>query len=165
MSVCHQWAQYNIGYYLSDGIYPKWATFVKTIPLPQGPKNKLFAERQESVRKDVERAFGVLQARFAIIRGPARLMDQREIGIVMRACVILHNMIVEDERDNYELAFDYDVVEGTVPEPIVNHDHHPCYETYFQRSCQVRNSNTHLALQADLIEEIWKRNSGTRQRT
>ena len=63
--------KYNMGYYLSDGIYPRWATFVKTIPLPQGAKTKLFAERQESVRKDVERAFGVLQARFAIIRGPA----------------------------------------------------------------------------------------------
>ena len=151
--------QYNIGYYLSDGIYPKWATFVKTIPLPQGPKRKLFAERQESVRKDVERAFGVLQARFAIVRGPARLMDQNEIGTIMRACVILHNMIVEDERDNYELAFDYDVVDGTVPEPLVNHNHHPCYETYFQRSCEVRNSATHAALQADLVEEIWKRNS------
>ena len=92
----------------------------------------------------------MLQSRFAILRGPARLMDQREIGIV------------DDERDNYELAFDYDVVEGTVPEPIVNHDHHPCYETYLQQSCQVRNSNTHLALQVDLIEEIWKRNSGPR---
>ena len=67
--------QYNIGYYLSDGIYPQWATFVKTIPLPQGPKKKLFAERQESVRKDVERAFGLLQARFAIVRGLALLMD------------------------------------------------------------------------------------------
>jgi len=97
---------YNIGYYISDGIYPQWAIFVKTIPLSQGPKKKLFTERQESVRKDVERAFSVLQARFVIVRVPARLIDQIEIGIIMRACVILHNMIVEDERDNYELAFD-----------------------------------------------------------
>ena len=67
---------YKIGYYLSDGIYPKWATFVKTIPLSQGQKKKLFAERQESVRRDVERVFDVLQARFAIVRGPARLLKK-----------------------------------------------------------------------------------------
>ncbi|XP_020238606.1 uncharacterized protein LOC109817687 [Cajanus cajan] len=60
--------QYNMGYYLADGIYPDFATFVKTISMPQGKKRKLFAERQESTRKDVERAFGVLQSRFAIIR-------------------------------------------------------------------------------------------------
>jgi len=41
--------KYNIGYYLSDGIYPKWAIFVKTIRLPQEPKAKLLIERQESV--------------------------------------------------------------------------------------------------------------------
>jgi len=57
--------KYNIGYFLSNGIYPKWATFVKTIPLPQGVKAKLFVERQKYVKKDVERAFGVLQAYFA----------------------------------------------------------------------------------------------------
>ena len=91
--------KYNIGYFLSDGIYPRWATFVKTIPLPQGAKAKLFAERQESVRKDVERTFGVLQARFAIIRGPARNMDKAELGMIMKTCIIVHNMIVEDERD------------------------------------------------------------------
>jgi len=116
--------QYNIEYYLSDGIYPQWVAFVKTIPLPQGPKKKLFAKRQELVRKDVERAFSVLQARFAIIRGPAHQMDKKEISVMIRAYVIIHNMIVEDEQDNYELAFDYNVVEGTAPELIVNHDHY-----------------------------------------
>ncbi|KAJ0472765.1 putative harbinger transposase-derived protein [Helianthus annuus] len=64
---------YTMGYYLADGIYPKWQTFVKTIPSPRGNKNKYFAKAQESARKDVERAFGVLQQRFAIIRGPSRM--------------------------------------------------------------------------------------------
>jgi hypothetical protein len=52
---------YTMGYYLADGIYPKWSTFVKTIPSPHGQKRKLFAEFQERTKKDVERAFGVLQ--------------------------------------------------------------------------------------------------------
>ena len=61
---------YKMGYYLTDGIYPKWPTFVKTIPAPQGRKRKLFATIQEACRKDVECVFGVLQAHFAIVYGP-----------------------------------------------------------------------------------------------
>ncbi|XP_042404845.1 uncharacterized protein LOC121995074 [Zingiber officinale] len=64
---------YTKGYYLTDGIYPEWATFVKAFPCREDPKRKLFKERQESARKDVERAFGVLQFRWTIVRGPARL--------------------------------------------------------------------------------------------
>ena len=99
---------YSMGYYLADGIYPSWATFVKTIPEPQGNKKKYFAKAQEACRKDVEWAFGVLQSRFAIVRGPARLWDEESLGNIMRACIIMHNMIVEDERDEYTDEYDCD---------------------------------------------------------
>uniref|UniRef100_A0A0D3DWV2 Uncharacterized protein n=1 Tax=Brassica oleracea var. oleracea TaxID=109376 RepID=A0A0D3DWV2_BRAOL len=59
---------YNLAYYLTDGIYPKWSTFIQSISLPQDPKAEFFAKVQEATRKDVERAFGVLQAQFAIVK-------------------------------------------------------------------------------------------------
>ncbi|GKC73918.1 putative nuclease HARBI1 [Tanacetum coccineum] len=52
--------QKNMAYYLTDGIYPSWAAFVKSITSPQIRKHRLFSQHQEAVRKDVERAFGVL---------------------------------------------------------------------------------------------------------
>uniref|UniRef100_A0A0D3BK64 Nuclease HARBI1 n=1 Tax=Brassica oleracea var. oleracea TaxID=109376 RepID=A0A0D3BK64_BRAOL len=70
--------EYNLAYYLTDGIYPEWATFIRSIRLPQGPKHSLFATAQESVRKDVERAFGVLQARFTVIKNPSSLWKKIE---------------------------------------------------------------------------------------
>ncbi|GJZ76260.1 putative nuclease HARBI1 [Tanacetum coccineum] len=52
---------YPWGYYLVDGIYPELATLVKTISKPADNDNKriLYKQKQESPRKDVERAFGV----------------------------------------------------------------------------------------------------------
>ena len=100
---------YNMAYCLADGIYPSYPTFVKSIRLPQSEPDKLFAQRQEACRKDIERAFGVLQARFKIIREPARLWDIADLAIIMRSCIILHNMIVEDERETYAQHWtDYD---------------------------------------------------------
>ncbi|XP_006655110.1 putative nuclease HARBI1 [Oryza brachyantha] len=96
---------YSMGYYLADGRYPSWATFVKTILEPQGNKKKYFAKAQEACRKDVERSFGVLQSRFAIVRGLARLWDEDTIHNITTACIIMHNMIVEDERDEDDYNF------------------------------------------------------------
>ncbi|CAH9080302.1 unnamed protein product [Cuscuta europaea] len=89
--------QYNMGYYLSDGIYPQYATLIQTISQPTSMKEKLFAKCQESVRKDVERAFGVLQSRWHIVKGPARMWSATDLGKIMKTCIILHNMIIESE--------------------------------------------------------------------
>nr|XP_040245471.2 uncharacterized protein LOC120964694 [Aegilops tauschii subsp. strangulata] len=53
---------------------------------------------QEPCRKDVERSIGVLQARFAINYGHAHFWDQKDLWRIMTVCVILNNMIIEDER-------------------------------------------------------------------
>ncbi|XP_047961879.1 uncharacterized protein LOC125206682 [Salvia hispanica] len=89
--------QYHMGYYLADDIYPRWPVFVKTITCPMGDRRVLFAAKQEAARKDVERAFGVLQSRWAIVKGPTRLWFKEVIADVMYACIILHNMIVKQE--------------------------------------------------------------------
>jgi hypothetical protein len=88
--------EYNMGYYLADGIYPDWATLMKSVSSPLGNKRKWFSERQESCRKDAERTFGVLRARFKILHCPGRLWCQAELNTIMTTCIVLHNLIVED---------------------------------------------------------------------
>jgi hypothetical protein len=55
---------HTLGYYLADGIYPKCVTFVKPLVKPQGKEE--LDNTQVAVRKDVKRAFGVLQAQFVL---------------------------------------------------------------------------------------------------
>nr|GEU89075.1 hypothetical protein [Tanacetum cinerariifolium] len=68
---------YKQGYYLADVIYPTWSTFVKTFSIAMDEKTLKFKRVQESARKDIEQAFGVLQGRWGIIRQPAQPNMQR----------------------------------------------------------------------------------------
>ncbi|GJT25301.1 ALP1-like protein isoform X1 [Tanacetum coccineum] len=54
---------YNRGYYLAGGIYPTWSAFVKSYSIARTQKDLNFKQAQESARKDIERAFSVLQSR------------------------------------------------------------------------------------------------------
>jgi len=40
-------------------------------------------------------------------------MDKVELGMIMKTCVILHDIIVKDECDLYDLAYEYDDVRTT----------------------------------------------------
>ncbi|KAL7590059.1 hypothetical protein Lser_V15G39712 [Lactuca serriola] len=88
---------YKRGYYLTDGIYPPLYVFVKSFTCPNDPKRKKFKEAQESARKDVERTFGVLKRRSQVLTVGARSYEVKRLQHVMYACIILHNMILEDE--------------------------------------------------------------------
>jgi hypothetical protein len=70
-----------------------------------------------------------LQARFAVVQGPSRFWDKRILHDIMTTCVILHNMITEDEKDlNLELFFDN---VGTCVKPTRNPDKIQAFlETY-----------------------------------
>nr|XP_023916280.1 uncharacterized protein LOC112027863 [Quercus suber] len=148
--------EYTMGYYLADGIYPKWSTFVKTIPSPRGHKNKLFAKAQEANRKDVESAFGVLQARFAIVRGPARFFYSETLQDIMKACVILHNMIIEDERDvNEAVEVDYEQIDDN-PTIQPSRENTNEFTEFIETHQCIRDHKIHSQLQLDLIEHLWQ---------
>nr|GEW25843.1 hypothetical protein [Tanacetum cinerariifolium] len=86
---------YPWGYYLVDGIYLELVTLVKTIPEPSDDDHKQirYMQIQELARKDVERAFGVLKKKWAILANPARPLKKERIMNMMYTCIILHNMI------------------------------------------------------------------------
>ena len=151
---------YNMGYYLTDGIYPKWATIAQSISHPQELAHEFFTNKHESYRKDVERAFGVLQARFAIVRGPARFWHHEDLSLIMKVCIILHNMIIEDERvdDNELVAIaygndDYDSL-GTDGPVEVSRSPIP-FDQFMASNRAIRYSNTHYALRLDIIAHLW----------
>ncbi|XP_040374565.1 uncharacterized protein LOC112198736 [Rosa chinensis] len=157
--------EYGQCYYLVDGIYPKWGSFVKAIRNPITPEQAHFTKMQESYRKDVERAFGILQARFAIVRGPARGWDREDLSYIMMTCIILHNMIVDDEREeDEESPFDPDDIPTRPRKTQIyeryEDDHEvernrPELEEFMTRYQGVRCPIVHRVLQGDLVNHLW----------
>ncbi|XP_019166679.1 PREDICTED: uncharacterized protein LOC109162433 [Ipomoea nil] len=154
---CHyviQGQQYNTGYYLAIGIYPKWSTLVQTIHEPRGPKKKLFAMMQEACRKDIERAFGVVQSRFVIVKGPANFWDKCVLHDIMPSCIIMHNMIIEDERD--EQAVIQVWKEASTLEVDIARDENIIFKEFLARHSQIKDKEAHYALCNALIEHLWE---------
>ena len=80
----------------------------------------------------------------------------------MRACIILYNMIVEDERDGYSLV---DVSEFQQGEDHENSHVDFTYSTdipsditnMMDARTRIRNRQMHQQLKDDLVEHVWLR--------
>ncbi|MGH7955067.1 MAG: hypothetical protein ACREOZ_03820 [Gloeomargaritales cyanobacterium] len=107
-----------------DGIYPRLSRFVQSISEPDNQRESVYVKWQEACRKDIERAFGVLQRKFHLLRSSVECHTVRDIQDLTMACIMLHNMMVEErvaagEGDNvnfYEIGEDSDQ-EGSEEEP------------------------------------------------
>jgi hypothetical protein len=142
--------EHHMEYYLTDDIYPSWPVFVKGVPVPQQEKHQFFSMKQTSVRKDVESAFNLLKKRFNILSISDRSYSQRTLNLIMRACIILHNMIIDDERDD---SYDdnYHTITSIVAPPVT-YEAPISLTTILQREVHLTSGLIFLNLQSDLIE-------------
>ncbi|GKA24861.1 ALP1-like protein isoform X1 [Tanacetum coccineum] len=145
---------YEKGYYLADGIYPQWSTFVKAFTIARDQKIMKFKRVQESARKDIERAFGVLQDRWGIITQHVRAYQINTIKRIMYCCIILHNMILDDQ--------DFDISEYTdmyvSPESDIQRTWVEQCERLRRKNKELRDRRVHDNLRHDIVEHLWNLN-------
>jgi hypothetical protein len=151
--------RYRYAYWLADGIYSTYACFVKTFPKPATRMQKMFATAQEAKRKDIERAFGMLQARFHILTSGCRLWNRDAMKTVIKTCVILHNLIIDFERINnmnstYIEGIDYI---PSHPFTVIPQTEKQEAEDRTNMMAEMKDANLHNRLQHDLMIEMWDR--------
>ncbi|XP_026458582.1 acidic leucine-rich nuclear phosphoprotein 32 family member B-like [Papaver somniferum] len=93
-------------------------------------------------RKDIERAFGVLQAKFRIFGSPYKYWYEHDLNLIMKCCLILHNMIIEHERRDTDWG-------RVVPVRILE----PTNEVRVFTS-SLKNLEMHLQFRTDLVKHI-----------
>jgi hypothetical protein len=81
------------GYLIVDGGYMKLPCLIDPMHDATGLKDTHWSEFLESVRKDVECAFGILKSRFRILRNGLEC-SRTACNNVVKTCAILHNMLL-----------------------------------------------------------------------
>jgi Plant transposon protein len=119
---------------------------------------KHFVTAQEAKRKDIERAFGILQARFHVLTSGCRLWDRRAMDTVIRTCVILHNLVIDYEREhnldgNYINDMNYVPLHNMEVVPRNPNQNHVDREMMID---DMQNIEHHNLLQHDLMVERWE---------
>ena len=100
----------------------------------------------------------MLQARFAIVRGPARFFYHETLQDIMKACIILHNMIIEDEQDEDEaeaVDLDYEQIDEISCTPMSCEPTNEFTEFIQVHQC-IRDREVHSQLQMNHVEHLWQ---------
>ncbi|GJS36243.1 RNA-directed DNA polymerase, eukaryota, reverse transcriptase zinc-binding domain protein [Tanacetum coccineum] len=97
---CTKWLWAQCPQAISAQSVGEWAVLKKSYFAADGQherKRIRYKQAHEAARKDVERAFGVLKKKWAIVRTPARSRSLKRITHLMYTCIILHNMIRKEK--------------------------------------------------------------------
>lgn len=92
-------------YLITDGGYIEW----RCLMYPEKDPClaiKRYSEWLESVRKDVECAFGILIGRFRLFKRGVELHKKKDIEAALKVCAILHNMLLDEDGKNIDINWE-----------------------------------------------------------
>ena len=110
--------------------------------------------KQEACKKDIERAFGVLQARFAIVVGLACFWKKHILHDIMSAYIIMHDMIIENVRHIDAPILDWREAPILTVEMV--EDENTQFREFLSRHRQIKDKDAHIALHNALIDHLWE---------
>ncbi|KAL9679905.1 hypothetical protein QQ045_017776 [Rhodiola kirilowii] len=145
---------YDHSYYLADGIYPRYSSFVKTIPNPQTDAEKLFAKKQESYRKmlkDVSEFYNPVGQYFVM-----RIIEEEFVE---------EEFVEHEEEDLHNPSIAFAIYDGPVgPSGIrIQHDlvdRAKRSEAFHNRLNTLQSAYLHTQLQSDLVKHNWVMETG-----
>lgn len=97
---------------LGDNGYPLLPWLFKPYDNPSTPAQRLYNKRHRKLRSLVERAIGLLKARFRCLLGENKLRyDPLMSGYIVYSCAVLHNFLIENNYpvDDIEPIFDDEI--------------------------------------------------------
>jgi Plant transposon protein len=147
---------------------PPFPIFDELLLVPDIANGIFLSERQEGARKAAERLFGVLFKKWAILYRPSRLWHVEDTEIILKACIILHNMSCEERRETFtgsratRMTLDSNPLEAADDIPIIlppDALEDPGEASAFWRShlSGVEYSTQHLELKEALQKYMWTR--------
>ncbi|SAM06279.1 hypothetical protein [Absidia glauca] len=170
---------YDMGYYFTDGIYPEYATFVKAPRHVHSmtPKQKVCRRKLDHHLANMHFLFNVsfslklrmrfektsngrsvsYKQRFQIVAGPARMWDLGVLHDIMTTCIILHNLIVERQRQGSNEGIEVERGEASVPLLPREEIDETFGGSYLARTMKVIDRAAHHQLRHDLTEHLWNR--------
>jgi hypothetical protein len=97
-------------YLICDGGYHLWRILQRCNVVTSDPKVLFLMNRIVSARKDVECTFGVVKARFRILKYPLLCQELSDVRSVFTTCCIFHNILLEHDSGDFVDAGNLDGV-------------------------------------------------------
>jgi hypothetical protein len=101
----------------------------------------------------------MLQARFHILTSASRLWERHAMKTVIKTCVILHNLVIDFERQN-GVDSDYINDEMNIPQhpfAVIPRAEGQSFDTRSHMIAAMQNSELHARLQNDLMFDRWEK--------